>query len=177
MNSNDISARLWLAAKPALLTAAIFAAMLSVPAQNLVTEAEEQYLPDAAASRVVSVSRDGSARSSIVILTTVTPGNESDPREMKVFGLLYSFFPRTIFVYRDQPTSLSFWNLQSDERHDFMLTDPLGKVLMKLMLPELKKTAVTLSFHQEGLFNFYCTMHQPEMSGQIMVLPPRPDAR
>ncbi len=27
------------------------------------------------------------------------------------------------------------------------------------------------AFHAEGLFAFYCTMHQPEMSGQILVLP------
>jgi plastocyanin len=27
--------------------------------------------------------------------------------------------------------------------------------------------------HEEGLFVFHCTMHQPEMSGQIVVLPGR----
>jgi plastocyanin len=27
------------------------------------------------------------------------------------------------------------------------------------------------TFHQSGLFNFYCTVHQPEMAGQILVLP------
>jgi plastocyanin len=29
------------------------------------------------------------------------------------------------------------------------------------------------TFHREGLFNFTCAMHQPSMSGQILVLPPR----
>ena len=91
---------------------------------------------------------------------------------MKAFGVLYTFSPRVVFLYRDQPTSLSFWNLQSDEHHDFMLADPTGQVLMKMGLPQLKKTSITLTFHKEGLYTFYCTMHQPEMSGQIYVLPP-----
>ncbi len=54
---------------------------------------------------------------------------------MKAFGVLYTFSPRVVFVYLDQPTSFSFWNLQSDEHHDFMLADPAGQVLMKMGLP------------------------------------------
>jgi plastocyanin len=45
---------------------------------------------------------------------------------------------------------------------------------MKVMLPALKKTSYVMTFHQEGLFTFYCAAHPPEMSGQILVLPPRP---
>lgn len=45
-------------------------------------------------------------------------------------------------------------------------------VLMLVELPALQKTSYVFTFHREGLFNFSCTMHQPEMSGQIMVLPP-----
>ncbi len=107
-----------------------------------------------------------------MILTTSEPATQSDSGEMKAFGVLYTFSPRVVFVYLDQPTSFSFWNLQSDEHHDFMLADPAGQVLMKMGLPQLKKTAVTLTFHKAGLYTFYCTMHQPEMSGQIYVLPP-----
>jgi len=47
---------------------------------------------------------------------------------------------------------------------------------MKVMLPPLRETKYVFTFHQEGLFNFYCTMHQPAMSGQILVLPPAPAA-
>jgi plastocyanin len=45
---------------------------------------------------------------------------------------------------------------------------------MKVLLPPLQETAYVFTFHQEGLFSFYCTMHQPEMSGQILVLPAQP---
>jgi plastocyanin len=53
-----------------------------------------------------------------------------------------------------------------------MLVDPNLNVLMKVDLPALQETSYVLTFHHEGLFNFYCTMHQPVMSGQILVLPP-----
>ncbi len=134
--------------------------------------ADDGYLPSAAAMRVVTAIPNGPARTGVVILTQPLPAAEPDPEERKAFGVLYTFSPRVIFVYRDEPTSFSFWNLQSDENHDFMLADPAGQVLMKMVLPQLKKTSVTLTFHKEGLYTFYCTMHQPEMSGQIYVLPP-----
>jgi plastocyanin len=39
-------------------------------------------------------------------------------------------------------------------------------------LPPLKETSFVFTFHEEGLFNFFCSMHQPGMHGQILVLPP-----
>ena len=45
-------------------------------------------------------------------------------------------------------------------------------VLMYQKLPMLKKTSWVFTFHREGLFTFKCLVHQPEMSGQILVLPP-----
>jgi hypothetical protein len=134
--------------------------------------AEDAYLPNAAASKIVTAVPNGPARTGVVILTVELPGEQPDPQELKVFGLLYTYQPRAVFVYRDRPTSFTFWNLQSNEHHDFMLSDPAGQVLMKMPLPQLKKTAVTLTFHKDGLYTFYCTMHQPEMTGQIYVLPP-----
>jgi hypothetical protein len=152
--------------------AAVSMLLAAALATAAAVRAEDGYLPTAAASKIVSVTPDGAARAGIVILTEALPQGQADPREEKTFGVLYTFSPRVIFVHRDEPTSFSFWNLQSDEHHDFMLTTASGQVLMKMMLPELKKTAVTLTFHQDGLYTFYCTMHQPEMSGQIYVLPP-----
>ena len=54
-----------------------------------------------------------------------------------------------------------------------MLVDPASNVLMKVLLPALRKTTYVFAFHEEGLFTFYCTMHHPEMSGQILVLAPQ----
>ena len=151
----------------------VIALLAAVLAPGFSADADDGYFPSPAASKIVSAVPDGaSARTGVVILTETQPSGQPDAQEQKAFGLLYTFSPRVIFVYRDEPTSFSFWNLQSDENHDFMLASTGGQVLMKMTLPELKKTAVTLTFHKEGLYTFYCTMHQPEMSGQIYVLPP-----
>ena len=54
-----------------------------------------------------------------------------------------------------------------------MLLDPDWNVLMKQALPALKKRSWIFIFHKEGIYRFYCTVHLPEMAGQILVLPPR----
>jgi plastocyanin len=74
-------------------------------------------------------------------------------------------------VRRDQPTQITFWNLQPDDEHDFMLTDPQNRVLLKTKLAPLSKTTFVMTFHDERVFPFYCVMHQPAMSGQIIVTP------
>ncbi len=88
------------------------------------------------------------------------------------YGEVYAFAPATIIVHRDEPTEIEFWNLQADDDHDFMLMDSHWSVLMKVLLPALKKTSYVFTFHEEGLFNFLCAMHQPAMAGQILVIPP-----
>jgi len=136
--------------------------------------AEPSYLPDAAASRVVTVTERGAAAAGITVLTEAVAIKETGPRATVTrFGEVYAFSPAFVAVHRDEPTEISFWNLQPDDDHDFMLVAPDAHVLMKVPLPALRKTTYVFTFHDEGLFTFYCTMHQPEMTGQIMVLPPR----
>ena len=131
------------------------------------------YLPNAADAKIVSVTPEGPADAGITVLTQAIAIKESGPKEtVDRFGEVYAFSPSVIIVHRDEPTAITFWNLQPDDDHDFMLADPRGHVLMHQSLPALKETAYVFTFHQEGLFTFYCTMHQPAMSGQILVLPP-----
>ncbi len=131
------------------------------------------YLPDALASKVVSVSSEGAPETGVTVLTQAVAIKETGPKETVArFGEVYAFSPSFIAVHRDEPTAISFWNLQPDDDHDFMLADPHLNALMMVKLPALQETTYVFTFHQEGLFSFYCTMHQPEMSGQILVLPP-----
>jgi plastocyanin len=131
------------------------------------------YLPDAEASRIVGVVASGPATVSVLIQTHAVAVKENGPADTVArFGEVYAFSPNFIAVHRDEPTQLRFWNLQSDDDHDFMLVDPHANVLMNLLLPRLEETAYVFTFHEEGLFTFYCAMHQPSMSGQILVLPP-----
>ncbi|HLK10764.1 MAG TPA: hypothetical protein VKW76_05250 [Candidatus Binatia bacterium] len=131
------------------------------------------YLPDRAGSRVVSVAEAGAAAAGVTVLTEALAIKETGPRAtVEKFGETYAFAPAFFAVRRDQPTLVTFRNLQPDDQHDFMLVDPDSHVLMHVLLPPLKDTAWVFTFHREGLFTFYCTMHQPAMSGQILVLPP-----
>jgi plastocyanin len=121
----------------------------------------------------VTIARNGQARATVVVMTEALATKERGPAEtVRGFGEVYAFVPAVFAVHRDEPTAVTFWNLQGDDEHDFMLTDSRNHVLMKATLPPLRKTSWILTFHEEGLFRFYCTVHQPEMSGQIIVLPP-----
>ncbi|MGD0118960.1 MAG: hypothetical protein ABSD30_12905 [Candidatus Binatus sp.] len=131
------------------------------------------FLPDAAASKIVSVAKTGNAEAEVIVLTEAVAVKETGPKQtVAKFGEVYSFSPTFIAIRRDVPTMLTFWNLQSDDEHDFMLTAPDATVLMHLKLMPLTRTSYVFTFHEDGIFNFYCTVHQPEMNGQILVLPP-----
>jgi len=135
------------------------------------------FMPNAEASKVVSViagTNGAPVAANILVQTHAVVTKESGPKEAVArFGEVYSYSPAFIAVHRDEPTLIRFWNLQGDDNHDFMLVDPHSTVLMKALLPPLKETDFIFTFHEEGLFNFLCAMHQPSMNGQILVLAPR----
>jgi plastocyanin len=131
------------------------------------------YLPNAAASKIVTVTRTGSPQAEITVVTEPVAIKETGPAvTIKTFGEVYTFSPRTIIVHRDQPTLITFWNLQPDDDHDFALLNADLNILMFEDLPPLRKTSFVFTFHKEGLFSFKCMQHQPAMSGQFLVLPP-----
>ena len=136
--------------------------------------AEATYLPDATASKVVTVTKGGTGAAGIAVFTQAVAIKETGPKETVArFGEVYAFSPAFLAVHQGEPTVISFRNLQPDDEHDFMLVDPAGNVLMRVVLPPLQETSYVFTFHRAGLFTFYCTMHQPDMSGQILVLAPK----
>jgi plastocyanin len=131
------------------------------------------YMPNAEASRIVTVTTNGRARANILVQThAVSVKENASPKALKQFGEVYSFSPAFFAVHRDEPTLIRFWNLQPDDNHDFMLIDPHSRVLMSQLLPPLKETSFVFTFHEEGLFTMICAMHRPSMNAQILVLPP-----
>ena len=157
----------------AILTilAAIFWAAPVLAASSMAPD-KHYYLPNEAGSKIVSVARLGNEQAEVVVLTEPVAIKETGPPEtIKTFGEVYAFSPQTIIVHREEPTEITFWNLQSDDDHDFALLGQDLSVLMYVDLPPLKKTSYVFTFHKDGLFNFKCLQHQPEMGGQILVLP------
>src|SRR5208283_1264237 len=93
------------------------------------------YLPDAKASKIVSVSKEGTPEAEVIVLTQAVAIKETGPKEtVAKFGEVYAFSPTFIAIRRETPTMLTFWNLQPDDEHDFMLTAPDFTVLMHLTL-------------------------------------------
>jgi plastocyanin len=132
------------------------------------------FMPDAAASKIVTVTSSALASASVVVLTEAVAVKETGPKAtIDHFGEVYAFSPGLVAVHRDEPTRITLWNLQADDEHDFMLENRPGHALMHLRLPPLSKTSYIYTFHREGLFDFRCAVHQPEMNGQILVLPRR----
>ncbi len=120
----------------------------------------------------VTVAASGHAAAQIVVMAEAIATKESGPPEtVRAFGEVYAFDPATFAVRRDEPTEIIFWNLQGDDEHDFMLLDSHNRVVAQFKLPPLGKTSRLFTFHRQGLYRFYCTLHRPEMSGQITVLP------
>ncbi len=118
----------------------------------------------------VVIARSGAAKARVIVTTVGTAIKETGPAEtVKQFGQVYAFEPSVFALRRDQPTQITFWNLQPDDEHDFMLTDPANHVLLQTKLLPLSKTTYVMTFHDAGIYPFYCTMHQPAMSGQIVV--------
>ena len=170
-----------------LIFEAIVATLLAIVATGCMTHQEmgnmgekldmsQFYLPDAEASKIVSVSSNtnGAIGATIYVQTHAVAVKETGPKEtVAKFGEVYAFSPNFFAVHKDEPTLIHFLNLQPDDNHDFMLYTP-DQVFMKLLLPPLQDTTYVFTFHREGLFNILCAMHQPSMAGQILVLPPRP---
>ena len=158
--------------------AALLAAVSAARAADTMTAAAgaaRYFMPDAAASKIVTVKSGATAApASVVILTEAVAVKETGPKPtIEHFGEVYAFSPSFIAVHRDEPTRITLWNLQPDDEHDFMIEDRPGHALMHLRLAPLSKTSYVYTFHREGLVDFRCAVHQPEMNGQILVLPPR----
>lgn len=133
---------------------------------------DTEILPNAAALKVVSLATTGQPRMSILVQTQRVAVKETGPKAtVGKFGEVYDWSPAFFAVHQNEPTQIRFWNLQPDDLHDFMLVSPHGQVLMKLLLPPLSDKSWVFTFHEPGLYTFLCSVHQPDMIGQILVLP------
>jgi plastocyanin len=135
---------------------------------------ESFYLPNAEASRLVTVVSNAQASATVLVQTHRVAVKETGPKEtVQKFGEVYAFSPNFFAVHKDEPTKIRFWNLQPDDNHSFMLMGPRSQVLMNSELPPLQETAYVFTFHEEGLYRFVCSFHPTVMFGQILVLPAR----
>ena len=127
---------------------------------------------DPAADEFVGVKKaDEFQKGGVTVMTQAVAIKETGPKETVArFGEVYAFTPSFIAARRDVPLLLRFWNLQPDDQHDFSLLGPDGRVLVFFRMPPLSQVSYIFTFHKEGPFDFNCSVHQPGMGGQILVV-------
>src|SRR5258708_13294986 len=69
------------------------------------------YLPDAAASKIVSVAKEGKPEAEVIVLTEAVAIKETGPKEtVAKFGEVYPFSPTFLAAPPQVPTILTFSN-------------------------------------------------------------------
>ena len=79
-----------------------------------------------------------------------------------------TFSPDVLEVTEGDNVTVYFYNLDTTDRHTFTIGSPYN--LNEDLLPG-KNATFTFKAADEGVFRFYCTYHQPTMSGELVVLP------
>lgn len=92
-----------------MLVSALFWPLLHAASASAAPPMDKHYyLPDAAASKIVSVAREGNAAAEVVVFTVAVAINETGPKEtVAKFGEVYAFSPTFIAVQREVPTTLT----------------------------------------------------------------------
>ncbi|HYA83495.1 MAG TPA: cupredoxin domain-containing protein [Candidatus Bathyarchaeia archaeon] len=85
-------------------------------------------------------------------------------------GMPADYYIPSIFVAnKGDSITMHFYNLDADDRHTFTIGAPYN--INEDVAPQHNAT-FTFKAGNEGVFRFYCTYHQPTMTGQLIVLPP-----
>jgi len=156
---------------------AVAASSAAPAAEHAAAHAAAPPAIDAKAAEFVAVEKaDDFEKGGVTVMTQAVAVKETGPKETVArFGEVYAFSPSFIAARRERPLVVRFWNLQPDDEHDFALLGPKGQVLAFFKLPPLSETVYAFTFHKDGPYDFKCTIHQPGMSGQILVLPKAPE--
>ena len=80
-----------------------------------------------------------------------------------------TYSPDVLEVTEGDNVTIHFYNLDTTDRHTFTMGAPYN--INEDLLPGTNAT-FTFKAADEGVFRFYCTYHQPVMSGELVVLPP-----
>jgi plastocyanin len=85
-------------------------------------------------------------------------------------GMPADYYIPSIFVAnKGDSITMHFYNLDADDRHTFTIGAPYN--INEDVAPQHNAT-FTFKAGNEGVYRFYCTYHQPTMTGQLIVLPP-----
>ena len=79
------------------------------------------------------------------------------------------YIPNIFVANKGDSITMHFYNLDGDDRHSFTIGTPYN---INEDLAPMHNATFTFKAGNEGVYRFYCTYHQPTMTGQLIVLPP-----
>jgi plastocyanin len=79
------------------------------------------------------------------------------------------YTPSILAASEGDTVDIHFYNLDPSDRHTFTMAAPYN--INKDVGP-LENTTVAFKAGDPGVYRFYCTYHQPTMSGQLIIHPP-----
>jgi plastocyanin len=78
------------------------------------------------------------------------------------------YIPNIFVANKGDLVTMHFYNLDADDRHTFTIGSPYN---INEDVAPLHNVTFTFKAGNEGVYRFYCTYHQPTMTGQLIVLP------
>jgi plastocyanin len=79
------------------------------------------------------------------------------------------YIPNIFVANKGDSITMHFYNLDGDDRHTFTIGAPYK---INQDVAPMHNATFTFKAANEGIYRFYCTYHQPTMTGQLIVLPP-----
>ena len=79
------------------------------------------------------------------------------------------YIPNIFVANKGDSVTMHFYNLDADDRHTFTIGTPYN---INEDVAPMHNATFTFKAGNEGVYRFYCTYHQPTMTGQLIVLPP-----
>ncbi|MGB6590629.1 MAG: cupredoxin domain-containing protein [Candidatus Nitrosopolaris sp.] len=78
------------------------------------------------------------------------------------------YIPNELDANEGDTVTIHFYNLDAGDRHTFTIGSPY---YINEDAAPLHNVTFTFKAGNEGVYRFYCTYHQPNMTGQLIVLP------
>jgi plastocyanin len=114
-------------------------------------------------SMLTPIARAQNNKSFYVFTEEIEGLNET---KLRIPGDVY--YPNILVANKGDLVTIHFYNLDADAPHTFTIGLPYN--INKDVLP-LQNVTFTFKAGNEGVYRFYCTYHQPTMTGQLIVLP------
>jgi plastocyanin len=120
-------------------------------------------------SPIVTVTTiDSSGTEGGTVLTETAPAAPKEPKDGGAQSAAEFTF---VSVRRGRPITIHFNIRQPAGNHEFAVFDQTGRKIIEVLLPPSPDKNYSITFREEGQFDFRCLTHPTGLIGQFIVLP------